>query len=129
MSKSYNCPIEKIQLGTTTQGQGGTGRNVHEWALPIHQRSSITGTLTIWLFSVISWAFVGGSYPSAGMQSVYSTTHIPADWENCDRLFFRVMLINILGCQWYRNLNEHKIDVLTLMTLATIKDFTNFYGF
>ena len=77
MSDSSFCPRDRILSGATTPGQSGPGSNGNEKVLcpPLQHYWS----LAIRLFSVISRTLVwGGDYPSAEMQSVYST--VPADW-------------------------------------------------
>ena len=71
----------QIELsGATTPDQSGLGSDGNEGVLRIPQISSITGNLTIRWFSVISGHLLWGrgAYPSAEMQSMYST--VPADW-------------------------------------------------
>ena len=74
---SYIWFIYRILTGTTTQGQCGSESNGNEGVLYISQISR-TGTsssdgLGLYLDTH------GESYPSAEMQSVYSTA--PAEWE------------------------------------------------
>ena len=65
--------------GATTPGQSGPGSNGNEGVLRIPQSSSITGTSPLdFLVSYQEHSLVGGSYPSAEVQSVYSTA--PTDW-------------------------------------------------
>ena len=60
-------------------GQSGLGSNGNEGVLCIPQGPSITGTSPSDCFvSYPGHSLGGGSYPSAEMQSVYSTA--PADW-------------------------------------------------
>ena len=64
--------------GATTPAQSGPGSNGNEGMLRILQSPSITGTsLSDGLVSY-SGHSLEGFYPSAEMQSVYSTA--PADW-------------------------------------------------
>ena len=74
--------IDRALSVATTPGQSEPGNNSNEGMLCIPKSSSITGNLTIRLFSVISWTLVGRevSYPSAEKRSVYSTVPTPADW-------------------------------------------------
>ena len=60
--------------GATTPGQGGPGSDGNEGVLRIPQSSSTAGTSP----SDCSGHSLGGSYPSAEKQSVYSTA--PTDW-------------------------------------------------
>ena len=64
----------------TTPGQSGPGNDGNEGVLRIPQSSSIAGTSpSDCLVSYAGHSLVGGgSYPSAEVQSVYSTA--PADW-------------------------------------------------
>ena len=65
--------------GAATPGQSGSGNNGNEGVLCIPQSSSITGTSpSDYLVSCPGHSFGWGSYPSAEVQSVYSTA--PADW-------------------------------------------------
>ena len=69
--------IDWTLSGTTTPGQSWPGSDGNEEVLRIPQSS---------MLSAISRTFVGVGYPSAEMQSVYSTA--PADWAIGD-LFYR----------------------------------------
>ena len=76
--KKFYITYDRTQSVATTPGQSGPGSNGNEGVLRIPQSLSITGTL-----STDSLVFYPGhslvvSYPSADMQSVYSTA--PADW-------------------------------------------------
>ena len=72
-------PIDRTLSGVTTPGQSGSGSDGNEGELCIPQSSSITGTSSSdCLVSYSGHSLVGGSYPSAEKQSVYSTA--PADW-------------------------------------------------
>ena len=65
----------------TTPGQSGPGSDGYEGVLRIPQSSNTAGTSpSDCLVSYPVHSLVGGSYPSAEKQSVYSTA--PADWEN-----------------------------------------------
>ena len=66
--------------GATTPGQSGPGSDGNEGVLHIPQSSSTAGTSpSDCLVSYPGHSFGGGgSYPSAEVQSVYSTA--PADW-------------------------------------------------
>ena len=71
-------PIDKALSGVIP-GQSELGSNGNEKVYRIPQSSSITGTLpSDCLVSYQSYSFDGESYPSAEVQSVYSTA--PADW-------------------------------------------------
>ena len=70
-------PIDRTLSGATTPGQSGPGGDDSEGVLRISQSCRITGTsLSDCLMSYLG--HVGESYPSAEMQSVYSSA--PADW-------------------------------------------------
>ena len=65
--------------GATTPGKSGPGSNGNEGVVRIPQSSSIAGTSpSDCLVSYPGHSLGGGSYPSAEVQSVYSTA--PADW-------------------------------------------------
>ena len=60
-------------------GPSGPGSNGNDGVLCIPQSLSITGTSPLdCLVSYTGHSFVGESYPSAEVQSVYATA--PADW-------------------------------------------------
>ena len=65
--------------GATTPGQSGPGSDGNEGVLRIPQSSSTAGTSpSDCLVSYPGHSLWGGSYPSAEVQSEYSTA--PADW-------------------------------------------------
>ena len=64
-------------LGNTTPGQSEPGSDGNKGIPLIPQSTSITGSSTSVLFSVISGTLVGESYLSSEIQSVYSA--VPAD--------------------------------------------------
>ena len=71
-------PFVRTLSGATTPRQSEPGNNRNEWVIHTPQRSSINGTSPLdCLMSCLEHSF-GGSYPSAEVQSVYSTT--PANW-------------------------------------------------
>ena len=71
---SSGDPFILICRHTSALGQSGPGSNGDEGVLYIPQSSSITRTSpSDCLVSYISKTLVGGVYPSAEMQSVYST--------------------------------------------------------
>ena len=78
MSNSFTWPIDRILLVATTPGQSGVGSDGNEGELCISQGSSINGA-SPWdcLLSDLRHS-LGKSYPSAEMQSVYST--VPTNW-------------------------------------------------
>ena len=59
-------------------GQSGPGSNGNEWVLHIPQKPSITGTSPSECLVSYPGNSLGGSYPSAELQSMYSTAR--ADW-------------------------------------------------
>ena len=66
--------MDRALLGTTIPGQSGPWSNGNEGVLSIPQSSSITGTSpSDCLVSYPGYLLGRGSYPSAEMQSVYST--------------------------------------------------------
>ena len=72
-------PIDWALSSATTPGQSGPESNGNEGVLCIPQSSSITGTSpSDCLVSYPGHSLGRGSYPSAEMQSVYST--VPAGW-------------------------------------------------
>ena len=74
MSNSSILPIDRTESGVTTLGQSEPRSNGNEEVLHISQRSSITeASLSDCLMSYLRHLF-DGYYPSAEMQSVYSTT-------------------------------------------------------
>ena len=75
ISTQFSCilPIDRTLSGATTPGLSGLGNNGNEGVLHIPQSSSNTGTSPSDCF--VSYpGHLGKSYPSAEMQSVYSTT-------------------------------------------------------
>ena len=62
-----------VLSGATTPGQSGPGRNGNEGVLPIPQSSSTAGTSSSDCLLSYPGHSLGGSYPSAEVQSVYST--------------------------------------------------------
>ena len=84
--------------GATTPGQSGPGSNVNEGVLRIPQSSSITGiSPSDCLVSYPGHLCVKGAYPSAEVQSVYSTD--PADWTlhrvNAKTVSFQIIQFSI----------------------------------
>ena len=70
-------PIDRILSGATTPGQSGPGSDGIEGVICIPQSSSNTGTSPsdcLVSYQDTRW----GGYPSAEVQSMYST--VPADW-------------------------------------------------
>ena len=81
----FNLLIGSLSV-TTMPGQNEPGSHGNEGILHVSQKLQNYWSITIRLFSVISRTLVvvvvvgGGSYPSAEVQSVYSTA--PADWAS-----------------------------------------------
>ena len=72
--------IDKTHPGATTQGQNGPGSDDNEGVRHISQSSCLIGaSLSDCLVSYTGHS-LGKSYPSAEMQSVYSTA--PDNWAN-----------------------------------------------
>ena len=82
MQFSSIWPIDRTLLGATTLGQSGPGSDSNGGILHIPPNSSITETSPSDCFVSylrhLQVVVVGGSYPSAEMQSVYSTA--PTNW-------------------------------------------------
>ena len=94
ISTHFSCiwPIERTLSGANTPSQSGPGSDSSEGILRIPQRSGITGTSPsdcLMSYPRHSLRGVGENYPSAEMQSVYSTA--PAKWAYfsllCHKLF------------------------------------------
>ena len=78
MSNSSIWPKDKTLSDDTTPSQSGIGSDGNDGVLYMLQRPSIIGASpSDCLVSYLGHPY-GGSYPSAEMQSVYSTA--PADW-------------------------------------------------
>ena len=69
-------PIDKTLSGATTLGLSGPGRDVNEGVLRIPQSSSITGTSPSVYLVLYPGFLLGRSYPSAEIQSAYSTAPV-----------------------------------------------------
>ena len=79
MQFSSIWPIDRTLSSATTPSQSGPGSNGNEVVLYIPQSSSIAETSTSdCLVLYPGHSLMGGSYPSAEVQLVYSTT--PANW-------------------------------------------------
>ena len=79
MQFSSIWPMDRTLSGATTLSQNGTGSNGNEEVHCIPQISNITGTSpSDCLESYPRHSLQGGCYPTAEMQSVYSTA--PVDW-------------------------------------------------
>ena len=70
-------PIDRTLSNATTLSQSGPGSNDNEGVLPILQSSNAGISSSDGLVSYLEHS-LGESYPSAKMQSAYSTA--PADW-------------------------------------------------
>ena len=76
---TISMPIDRALSSVTTAGQSGPGSNGNEGMIRIPLGPSITGTSPSDCLVSYIWTIVrGGSYPSAEVQSVYSTA--PPDW-------------------------------------------------
>ena len=74
MQFSSIWPIDRTLSGATTPGLSGPGSDGNEGVLHIPQASRIIGTSPSDCFvSYPGHSLVGGAYPSAEVQSVYST--------------------------------------------------------
>ena len=78
--------------GATTLGQSGPGSDGNKGVLRIPQSSSIARTSPSDCFVSYPGHSLGGSYPSAEKQSVYSTG--PVDWAK------DVSSLRIFGSRW-----------------------------
>ena len=86
MSNSSIQPIDKILSGATTPGLSGPGSDGNEGVLNIPKSSGTNGDSQLDCLMPYSRHLVGReSYPSAEMQSVYSTA--PADWTENKWIF------------------------------------------
>ena len=80
-------------------GQSEPGSNGNEEVLCIPQSPSITGTSpSDCLVSYQGHSLGGGSYPSAEVQSVYSTA--PADWAS---MYVCMYMLNLRSQKLYDN--------------------------
>ena len=71
-------PIDRTLSSAITQGQSGPGSNGNKEVLCIPQNSSITGASLLDYLLSYSGHTLEESYPSAGMQLMYSAA--PTDW-------------------------------------------------
>ena len=78
MSNSSIWPIDMTLLGATTPCQIGPGNDGNEGVFHIPQSFSITSALPSDCLMSYLGNLLGGSYPSAEMQLVYSI--VPANW-------------------------------------------------
>ena len=76
MPKSSIWPIHGTLSGATALGQSGLGSDGNEGVLRIPQSSSITEASSSDCLVSYPGLSLGESYPSAEMQSVYSTTPV-----------------------------------------------------
>ena len=75
MSNSSICPRDRNLSGASALGQSGPGSDANEGVFCIPQSSSITeASLSDCLVSYLGHS-LGESYPSAEMQSMYSTVN------------------------------------------------------
>ena len=80
MSNSSIWLIDRILSGATSPGQSRPGSNGNEGILHIPQSFIIGAVPSDALISYPGHPFGVGSFPSAEIQSVYSTA--PAEWAN-----------------------------------------------
>ena len=89
--------IDRSLPGATISGQGGPGSDVNDGVICILQSSSIIGTSpSDCLVSYPGHSLGGRSYPSAEVQSVYSTApvdRVKLKWCNCTVAQTRLPLI------------------------------------
>ena len=86
--------MDRALSGATTPGQSGPGSDGNEGVLRIPQSSSTAGTSPSDCLVSYPGHSLGGYYPSAEKQSVYSTD--PADWAMVDiRLVYIYIYIYI----------------------------------
>ena len=81
MSNSSIWPIDKTLSGATTLGYSGPGSNGNEEVLHIPQSSKTGASPSEGLILYPGYS-LEESYPSAEMQSVYSTA--PVDWAKSE---------------------------------------------
>ena len=77
MQFSSIWPIDRTLSGATTLSQSGPGSDGNERVLHIPQSSSITGISPSDCLMSYPGHSGAGAYPSAEMQSVYSTAYSP----------------------------------------------------
>ena len=73
MSNSTIWLIDRTLSGATTPGQSGPRSNVKKGVLHIPESSKTETLPSDWLISYKDTCWGGGAYPTAEMQSVYST--------------------------------------------------------
>ena len=76
MSNSSICPIDRTISDATALGQSGPVIDGNEEVLRISQNSRVTGAPPLDCLASYKGTPWGGSYSSAEMQSVYSTTPV-----------------------------------------------------
>ena len=86
MQFSSIWPIDRTLSGVITPGQSGPGSDGDEGVLCIPQNCSITGVTSSDCLVSYTGHSLKESYPSAEMQSVYSTA--PADWATLKQRFY-----------------------------------------
>ena len=84
--------------GATTPGQSGPGSDGNEVVLRIPQSSSTARTSPSDCLVSYPGHSLGGSYPSAKVQSVYSTA--PADWANIYLIYMYKEDLALNNLQW-----------------------------
>ena len=81
-------PIDRALSGAFTPSQNGPGSNGNEGVLCIPQSASTAGTSPSDCLVSYPGHSLRGSYPSAEVQSVYSTA--PADWATKKCVYIRI---------------------------------------
>ena len=90
-------PVDRTLSGATTPSQSGPGSDDNKGVLRIPQSSSITGTSQSDYLVSYPADLLAGSYPSAEVQSVYSTA--PTDWTRKLLVFDRNIWNDITVCK------------------------------
>ena len=96
MPNSSIWPTDRTLSGDTTPGQSGPGSDGNKEVLHIPQSFSISGASPSNCLVSYSGHFLGESYPSAGMLSVYSAA--PADWARVN--IYNWSKIQIFIIEW-----------------------------
>ena len=117
MQFSAIWPIDRTLSGITTLGQSGPGSDGNEGVLRIPQSSSITGTSPSDCLISYPGHSLGGCYPSAEVQSVYSTA--AADWGSHEeaRKYYIYIYVHIQ----LKNTERSMEDVLRKFFLSANK--------
>ena len=104
-------PIDRTLSGATTLGQSGPGSDGNEEVLCFPQSSGLTLALpSDCLMLYPGHLLEGGSYPSAEMESVYSTAPNPADKAGSPGYG--------TNCIWWWSFSSSDIDSLVYLSIA-----------